>query len=404
MPNRRHGGFVFEPHDSMSQASLITETGRCVACGLCLPHCPTYRKTQSETDSPRGRILLTQAVAQGALPLNDRYIQHMDLCLTCRACESACPNQVHYGTIADEARALIREKRGSTWPLRLAQRIITNPPLLRLGGKMLHLFERLGLRRIVKALPPTTRQYHWKPRYTAPNQRGELCLFIGCINDALDAETLASTVFVLNRLGYTVHIPAAQVCCGGLHRQSGDSSGAQALETRNQQAFAAFNEMPVLAVASGCGARLIESMPKRMQDINVFLTETDGWDAAEIAPLAAKIAVQEPCTLRNVLKAKGVQQSLLQRIPQAEIVSLPGNAQCCGGAGSYILTQPGMAQQLRDDKIAACATVAPDYLATANIGCALHLARGLSESDMPVQVVHPVTLLARQMGFRGELS
>jgi glycolate oxidase iron-sulfur subunit len=387
----------------MSQASLITETGRCVACGLCLPHCPTYRKTQSETDSPRGRILLTQAVAQGALPLNDRYVEHMDLCLTCRACESACPNQVHYGSIADQARALIRENRGDSWTTRLAQYVITNRFLLRFGGKMLHLLERLGLRRIVKALPPTTRQYRWQTRYDAAVPRGEVCLFIGCVNDALDAETLASTVFVLNRLGYTVHVPTQQVCCGGLHRQSGDSAGAQALEARNQHAFAAFEGLPVLAVASGCGARLIEFMPGRVQDINVFLADAEGWDTTEIAPLTARIAVQEPCTLRNVLKAKGVQQSLLQRIPQAEIVSLPGNAQCCGGAGSYMLTQPEMAKRLRDDKMEACASVAPDYLATANIGCAMHLARGISEVDTPVQVVHPVTLLARQMGFRGEL-
>ncbi|HEY3325579.1 MAG TPA: (Fe-S)-binding protein [Novimethylophilus sp.] len=389
-------------HASPIQSLLVTETGRCVACGLCLPHCPTYRKTQSEADSPRGRILLTQAVAQGTLPMSERYIEHMNLCLTCRACENACPNHVNYGTIADEARALIHQKHGS--PLPLATRIIVNPALSRLAGGLLRLANSLGLRKIFKSLPAASRQYRWKTRYTATSAQNEVCLFLGCVSNALDAETLAASVFVLNRLGYTVHIPPAQTCCGGLHRQAGDSDGAMALETRNSAAFAAFAAMPVLTVASGCGARLIEFMPDRVQDINVFLAQASGWEKVTIAPLRAKIAVQEPCTLRNVLKAKGVQQTLLQHIPQAEIVALPGNAQCCGGAGSYMLTQPHMANGLRDDKISACGEVAPDYLVTANIGCALHLARGLNEADMPVQISHPVMLLARQMGFTGGLE
>ena len=383
---------------------LVTETGRCVACGLCLPHCPTYRKTQSEADSPRGRIMLTQGVAQGALPINARYIEHMDLCLTCRACESVCPNQVHYGTIADEARAMIHQQHGSPLPLRLAMRIVANPALLRVCGGLLRLANSLGLRRLFKSLPTASRPYRWQTRYAAPAAKHEVCLFLGCVSNALDAETLAAAVFVLQRLGYTVHIPPAQTCCGGLHRQAGDSDGAMALETRNAAAFADFAAMPVLTVASGCGARLIESMPERVQDINVFLAQASGWENVAVGPLRAKIAVQEPCTLRNALKAKGTQQALLRHIPEAEIVALPGNAQCCGGAGSYMLTQPQMADSLRNDKISACAQLAPDYLVTANIGCALHLAEGLAKADMPVPIVHAVVLLARQMGFTGELQ
>jgi len=389
---------------AMDKAALVAETGRCVACGLCLPHCPTYHKTKSEADSPRGRIMMTQAVVQGGLPLNERYAQHIDLCLTCRACESVCPNQVNYGRIADGARTLIREQHGAPLGMKIATRIIANPTLMRWAGKLLKLANLLGLRQLVKSLPPVARQYRWQSVYAAPEAHGEVCLFLGCVTNALDAETLASSIFVLNHLGYTVHVPPAQTCCAGLHHQAGDSAGAQTLEQRNVDAFANLGDMPILAVASGCGARLMEYLPERVHDINVFLAAANGWENISIHPLNAKVAVQEPCTLRNVMGAKGSQQNLLKHIPDAEIVSLPGNAQCCGGAGSYSLTQPEMAARLRDDKIGAYKTIRSDYIATANIGCALHLAQGFTQAGELVPVVHPVTLIAKQMGFTGDLS
>lgn len=378
-------------------ASLLAETGRCVACGLCLPYCPTYRKTQSEADSPRGRILLTQAVAQGVLPMNETFIAHIDLCLTCRSCESACPNHVPYGDIVDSARALIREKHAPSLLQRLAAHLVANPIWWRIGGASLRLANLLGLNKLIHAIPAVSRQYRWKARYVADNAIGEIGLFLGCASSALDAETLAAAIFVLHRLGYTVHIPPTQTCCGGLHLQAGDKKGARILENRN---LVAFGEMPVLAIASGCSARLIETMPERVRDISAFLVQAPGWGKVEIKPLAAKIAVHDACTLRNVLKTEKAPYTLLQHIPGVQIVPLPGNAQCCGGAGSYMLTQPEMAGRLRDDKITACLQVAPDYLATSNIGCALHLGRGL---DAAVEVVHPVLLLAKQMGFDGGL-
>lgn len=379
-------------------ASLLAETGRCVACGLCLPYCPTYRITQSEADSPRGRILLTQAVAQGALTMNKQFVSHIDLCLTCRSCESACPNHVPYGRIVDEARAMIRDKSEPSLFQRVSTHLVANPFWWRIGGASLRLANLIGLNKLIPAIPTVSRQYRWKTCYQADNAIGEVSLFLGCATSALDAETLAATVFVLRRLGFTVHIPPSQTCCGGLHRQAGNKAGAETLEKRN---MAAFGDMPILSVASGCGARLIETMPERVQDICTFLAKESHWDKVDIKPLTAKIAVHEACTLRNVLKAEKAPYLVLQRIPGAEIVSLPGNSQCCGGAGSYMLTEPEMADRLRDDKITACNQVAPDYLATSNIGCALHLAKGLGRS---VKVVHPIMLLARQMGFDGKLS
>lgn len=329
--------------------------------------------------------------------MNDKYMAHIDLCLTCRSCESVCPNQVPYGQIVDEARARIGEQRPLTLSQRIAGHLAANPVWWRIGGISLRLASLLGLNKLIPAIPTVAQQYRFKARYDAAESIGDVSLFLGCATSALDAQTLAASIFVLNRLGYTVHIPSGQTCCGGLHLQAGDKTSADALEQRNK---AAFGEMPILAVASGCGARLIETMPDRVQDISAFLSKASGWDKVTIAPLATAIAVQDPCSLRNGLKAEKHPYALLKRIPDADVKPLPGNAQCCGGAGSYMLTQPDMANRLRDDKISACRTINPDYLATSNIGCALHLAKGLGSG---VKIAHPVWIVARQMGFEGKI-
>jgi len=374
--------------------TILAETGRCVACGLCLPHCPTYHKTQSEADSPRGRILLTQAVAQGVLPVNDKYMAHMDLCLTCRACERACPNQVEYGKIADFARAMISTHRPAAWRARLALFLVGNRMLLRLGGAVLRITTLTGLNRLLPILPATPAQHHWKPVYPVPNARGEVHLFLGCASSVLEADTLAASIFVLNQLGYTVRVPGRQTCCGGLHAQAGHS--AEQLDQQNLAAFGTQNT-PIVSVATGCGSRLHELLPGRAMDIAAFLAQADGWDRVALAPLAARIAVHEPCSLRNVLRSEASLYQLLQRIPAAEVVPLPGNAQCCGGAGAYALTQPEMAGKLRGDKIGLIEKTSADYLVTSNIGCALHIAGGLR--DQKTAIIHPVMLLARQMGY-----
>ena len=378
---------------------LAAETGRCVACGLCLPLCPTYRKTQLEADSPRGRIMLTQAIAQGTLHPSERFASHIDLCLSCRTCESVCPNHVPYGSIIDEARSLARPFLRPTMLQRFAAFSIKHRALLSVGGYVLRLAHALGLGKLFSRLPVPSRQYSFKKLYAVHEPRGEVALFLGCVSHMLDAENLAAAVFLLNRLGYNVHIPHDQTCCGGLHRQMGESRESSKLEKLNHLAFAPYQDMPVVGLVSGCTARLLEFMSERVLDISAFLDNCEGWDRIRVEPLPAKIAVQDACSLRNVLNSQAAPYRVLRRIPDAEIVALPGNEQCCGGAGSYPLTQPEMAGKLLDDKIKACNTIAPHYVATSNIGCALHLGTALSS-----KIVHPVWLLAKQSGFDGELE
>lgn len=414
---------VLPPIGAMASGALLEEAGRCVACGLCLPHCPTYRKTLSEADSPRGRILLMQGVLAGRIPANDRFFAHIDLCLTCRACENACPNKVAYGRLVAGVRGGVeKSRRRSLWQRlmrkTLVDGVVTNPAALRLAAGALRVWQgsglqalvrksgwlkRFGLERVAAQLPPLKPQPVWEAVYPAIGEvRGEVGLFLGCVARAMDSETLAASIFVLNRLGYTVHVPRGQACCGALHASLGEPEKTCELEQKNLEAFSGLELGAMISTATGCGAALKgypQAFSDRVQDITEFLATAKGWQGLEIAPLAEKIAVHEPCSMRNVLHCEGRPYELLRRIPGATVAPLAGNDQCCGAGGTYFLTQPDMAATLLADKMAAMKASEARLLATSNIGCAMHLATGLKAAGIAIEVLHPVTLLARQMGF-----
>ncbi len=391
---------------SLSIKELIVEADRCVACGLCLPHCPTYRKTGSEADSPRGRIQLMRAVAQDILPNNARFKEHIDLCLSCRSCESACPNSVNYGALVDTSRALFIQKK-SVW-FTLAKPFIRHRYLTyslfwliwlvqkcKLGG----LLERLMP--ATKLLPSIEKPVIWKTLYPATtNKKDAVSLFLGCASSALDSQTLKAGIYVLNNLGFDVHIPAQQTCCGGIARQTGDANESKKLVELNQLSFD--QNIPILTSASGCGAGLCDYLPHHnIQDISAFLMSCD-WTNTNIEALNERIHVQDPCTLRNVQKSHQAVYGLLKKIPKADILALAGNGQCCGGAGSYMLTQSEMANNLLNDKLSAIKANTVVTLATSNIGCGLHIAKGLRKQNLTVTVLHPIQIIAKQMGFHSE--
>lgn len=400
---------------SLTLEQTIQEADRCVACGLCLPHCPTYYKTGSEADSPRGRIQLISAVAKEILPNNARFKAHIDLCLSCRNCETACPNNVRYGAIIDSARTLVSHDKAQqkAWPLSLLAILVQHPLLLSTSSQLLRMVQKLGLVKLIGRLPPNTAKalsfippiaaaQRWQSFYPATGQQqGEVSLFLGCITNAFDADTLRASVFVLNQLGYGVHIPKIQACCGGLARQQGDDATSTAYIKQNQAAFK--GNSPVITVASGCGAGLKDYTSLNIQDISDFLNRCD-WQSAQLKPLNAHVAVHDPCTLRNVQKTHTAVYSLLNKIPQARVTSLKGNAQCCGGAGAYMLNQPDMAAQLLQDKMQSLQAETFDYLVTSNIGCALHIGSGIHTQRLPIKVLHPVSLIAKQMGFNADLD
>ena len=242
---------------------------------------------------------------------------------------------------------------------------------------------------------------------------GEVALFLGCVARIVDTDALQAAIYVLTRLGYGVHVPAGQGCCGALHSHAGDAEGARALAEANQRAFAACPDLPILSVVSGCGARLLDyaghygdagrAVARRVIDVSAFLAQAPGWDRVEVASLRTKVAVHEPCTLQNVMRSGGAVEALLAHIPGLSSAALRGNDQCCGAAGLYFLSQPDMADALRADKLAAIRDAAPKFLVTSNIGCALFLAQGVRSFNLTTEVLHPVSLLARQLGFKGTL-
>lgn len=395
----------------------LRDADLCVKCGLCLPHCPTYGLSGHEGDSPRGRIALMQGLVSGVLQVSPKLEAHLDGCLSCRACEPVCPAKVPYGKLIDAGRAELRGRRpGGAVAARIAGTLLASRPLRNLLGALLWLYQRLQVSRALRGTPGRWftgtrlgRAEALLPRLTWPRtieqaigeNAPKVLLFTGCTGQWLDGAALRDTVKVLNRIGYHVGIPRDQACCGALQQHAGLVKDAATTAARNLRAFG--GELPVLSFASGCGATLLDyahlleqggRFAARVQDVSAFVLACWPEDLA-LKALPARVAVHTACTLKNVMKADRAQGALLRKIPQAELVELDPAQHCCGAAGSYMLTQPQAADALRDRKLDALARLKPDYLVSGNIGCSMHLAAGLRQRGIAMEVLHPMSLLAR---------
>ena len=412
---------------------LLAEADLCVKCGLCLPRCPTYALSREEGESPRGRIALGQGLASGALPVTARLAEHLGSCLSCRACEAACPAGVPYGRIIEAARGILAEQRppgmAARWALRVAARApVDRPAWWRAAMAALRAyslstvrpsFERVlervwpRLARLARYVPRLEPGPAWKPYYPPVGEsRGEVALFLGCVAREVDRPTLEASVRVLNRLGLGVHVPAGQGCCGAMHLHGGDEREALRLAKRNLRAFSG-TAGPVVVAASGCAAALLEygrlaqgeaevvdearEFTRRVAEVTDLMTRLEWPAEVTVAPLPLRVAVHEPCSLRNVLRRAEAPYRLLARIPGLEALPLPGNDRCCGAAGTHMVTRPEAADSLRGEKLDALGRVSADVVVTANVGCALHLAAGVTGRGGPTEVLHPVVLLDRQL-------
>jgi len=405
-------------------AAIYDRTLDCVHCGLCLSTCPTYRETGRETSSPRGRIYMLRAVAENRAPLSDVISEEVYLCLGCRACETACPSGVKFGSMLELARAEIdrsglrssRAVRLERWALR---GLVANPRSLSVAISLLRAVQRLRVDRLVAALFPKA----WREIYAlAPvvpsaserrplppftpalgEKRGRVALFVGCVMPELFGAVNAATVRVLSRNGFEVVVPESQGCCGALHAHTGDLDFARNLARRNLEAFAAGDFDAVIVNAAGCGAVLREleewlpdegsSLSRRVCDVSEFL------DAAGIRPpggrIESRVCYDDPCHLVHGQRVDAAPRRLLEQIPGLELQAHDDPAGCCGAAGIYNLTHRAMSRAVLDRKIQSLRAADPDYVASGNPGCLMQLRCGVAAAGLRAAVVHPVELLDR---------
>lgn len=372
--------------DAPAAHGLAALADRCVQCGLCLPHCPTYRLDRTEAESPRGRIAYIKAVAEGRLapgPVGDRHLDH---CLGCRRCEPVCPAGVSYGELLVGARAAQAQRQPGPWKQRWAGSLLARPHWL---GALLALYRTFG-----RLLPAAWRPPLPRPpaRVTLPapsNAVESVALFSGCIADTYESGSRAALARLLAAAGLRVVQPTGQTCCGAAAAHAGDASTATRLATVNRAAFA--GQARVLCLASGCQDTLARSLAggPAVEDALATLDRVAG--QLHFRAANRRVALHLPCTQRSVVRSEAALRRLLARVPGLDLVELPDTG-CCGAAGLHQLAEPARAAALRQPLLDALAASGATELLSANIGCRLHLADG---TTIPVR--HPIDFLAEHL-------
>ncbi|MEP6476897.1 MAG: (Fe-S)-binding protein [Actinomycetota bacterium] len=385
----------FPGRDAPSDADLAS----CVACGLCLPHCPTYRLTGEESASPRGRITAMREVAEGRAVVDDTFASFMDLCLSCRACEDVCPSHVPFGRMMEAAREQVEPSRRRR--ARLVRWLgldvaLPHRKLLWLAAALQPLAKPFLPARVRAMVPSPSTLLHRLPAVTPAvgEERGTVAVLSGCVQDRWFREVNLATIRVLARDGWRVTVPRAQACCGALSAHNGRLRTARSLARRNAWAFAGVDQ--VIVNAAGCAAHMADAAGEHalpVRDLMAFLAQEGLRE--EPGELRATVAYHDACHALRVLKVHDQPRALLRRIPGLHVVDVANGDRCCGAAGLYNVTQPEMSGELRRQKADAVAATGATIVASANPGCTMQLAAGLRELGVDVEVVHPVELLDR---------
>jgi glycolate oxidase iron-sulfur subunit len=377
-------------------------------------------------DSPRGRVYLMRAAAEGRIGITPTFAHHLDLCLGCRACETACPSGVPFGRLLEATRGQIQRARARPWKDRIFSALIMalfpHPGRLGLAFRWLRLYQRSGLARavrssgILKAFPrlgameallPSIPANAGAPLPTGVARRGTrkgtAGLLLGCVQRHLFPQVNGLTARLLSLAGYEVVIPSEQDCCGALHLHAGRLDDGRSLALR---LVSIFQDVDVVVTnAAGCGSAIreyprwlpgdsrVEAFSRKARDISELLVDAD----LPLRPLNATVTYHDPCHLVHGQKVKSQPRALLRKIPGLTLVDLADSDLCCGSAGVYNLLEPGMAEQLLEMKVKRIAETGAGILVTGNPGCLLQIARGCHNRGLPVQVLHPVELLGRAL-------
>ncbi len=406
------------PGSPLAQASAGLDA--CVHCGFCLPACPTYLALEDENDSPRGRIVLMRSLLDGEMEVTDPVVQqHMDRCLGCRACETACPSGVPYGQLLEATRATLRTVKAPPLIATLILRVFASRSMLSMalfGGRVLR---AIGVPRLFAALPgragagmamlASTRPVLAPRSYlaTGSGTAGEVTLLRGCVMDGLQRATNQATERTLTVNGYRMVETPSQGCCGALHAHAGDLETARTLARANISAFEATPAAWIAVNAAGCGAML--------KDYAHLLHDDAGWqrraaavaartrDATELlaaqgpksARLAAPVTItyDAPCHLQHAQRLTAPPLTILQSIGNVTYVPLEDSDQCCGSAGIYNLIEPDVSDAVLAPKLRNIAATGASLVVTGNPGCLMQIGAGLLRTGAGTRVIHPIDLL-----------
>lgn len=454
--NANEGGPINFAGFQYTEGPSYDDMTRCIHCGLCLPNCPTYKETGMETESPRGRLYLMRAFAEGRIEADSPSLhQHLDLCLQCRACETACPSGVRYGHLIEKTLdelnhrpEVIHKRRSPTEKVLrwlVFRQLFPHPQRWRLFGAATRLYQQSGLQTLTRKtgllrlgawkklglgkladleqMMPTISQPMFAPPVggmvaARTEQRYRVALFSGCIMSVAFAKVNEATARVLARNYCEVIVPQTQICCGALNVHNGDRDYGREMARRNVEAFeqaeqeyGAFDA--IIINAAGCGSTLkeygellhddplyqerAERFAHQVKDISEFLGGIDF--NANFGPIERRVTYQDACHLVHAQRIKNPPRTLLKAIPGLEFVEMRDSDKCCGSAGIYNVTQYDMSMQILDHKMERVAETRAGCVVSGNPGCHLQLQLGVKRAGLntelgePVEVVHLVELL-----------
>lgn len=404
---------------------------QCIRCGFCLPACPTYLETLTETSGPRGRISLIKNVAEGRIDLlSPGFVEQMGQCLDCRACEAVCPSGVRYGQLVETARTQIQRARQPQLPANtrrmrslLIGTLFRRLDLMRGLASLVRFAQRTHLTALAAAfglgdaaeLAPRIDDRFFVPRdqrFEARHAQGVAFLHAGCVAQVAFARVHEASVRLLVRAGISVMVPSDQGCCGAIAVHAGEMPLGRELAKRNIAAFERSKADVYVVNAAGCGSALKEygelfaGDPEWSERGRRFSTRvrdiTEVLDAMDLAPpshgIDADVTYQEPCHLAHAQRVTAAPRRLLGKIPGLRLREMDESAVCCGSAGIYNLTQPAMSERLRKRKVENVTRTGATVVATANPGCALQVSAGLRAAGSSARVAHVVELLDEAYG------
>ncbi|MBN2578173.1 MAG: (Fe-S)-binding protein [Pirellulales bacterium] len=403
---------------------------RCVHCGLCTSSCPTFTELGDENDGPRGRIQLMRMVADGRAELTERMRDHLELCLDCRACVTACPSGVEYGRLIEPFRLAVKqadtrlEERYDWFREIVLLRLFPYADRLRLVLLPVRIMQRLGLfdvaeclglfklipgrlGRMVPLLPPPVRGGPRLPKFlpAVGRKRARVAFFTGCVADAMFRQTHWATVRVLQQNGCDVFVPPEQCCCGAIHYHAGDGRGARKMADQNLVAFELDRYDAIIVNHGGCGAMMKEyglhwqdglqphraKFAEKVKDVHEFLDEL-----GFVPPggrIEATVTYHDSCHLAHAQGVADAPRRMIAKIPGLEIRDLPESGICCGSAGTYNLFEAEMADRLADRKLQNILSTGAEIVLAANAGCLLQILAEVRKQKASVRVMHTMDLL-----------